>query len=109
MSSTTSADALTSTNESPFHTGWLFQAAGFLLSLLANKTICEAFKRGISISCNTLEPPDISPIGFPSQTFWGLIFPVQIPGSRVPDVGFPAQYSSGRNLSDETSPAILIC
>ena len=36
----------------------------FLLGLWASETTGKHFKRGISVSCSTLGPLDISPIGF---------------------------------------------
>lgn len=59
----------------------------FSLGLEASEASLEPLTRGISVFCSTLGPLDISPGGFPSQTFWGLMSPVQIPGVGVPDVG----------------------
>lgn len=55
-----------------------------------NATICEPFKRRISVSYNTLgQPLDASHDGFLSQLFWELS-PVEIPGIGVSDVGCQA-------------------
>lgn len=63
-----------------------FPTAVCSLGLGTNWTACKHSNRGISVSYRTLEPPDISSVGFPSQTFKGLLFPVQVPEVRVPDV-----------------------
>lgn len=52
-----------------------------------NETTPKPFKGGFSVSYNTLCSLNISPI-FPSKMLWGLVFPVQLPGFRVPDVGY---------------------
>lgn len=49
-----------------------FQTAIFPLDLRASEIACETFKR-------------VSPIGFLSQKFWGLISLVQIPGAAASD------------------------
>ena len=55
----------------------------FLLGHGVSETVHKAFKRGISVSYSTLSPLDG---GFLSQTFWGLVSLVQIPGVRMPDI-----------------------
>lgn len=50
----------------------VFQTAIFPLDLRASEIVCEPFKR-------------VSPVGFLSQKFWGLISLVQIPGATVAD------------------------
>lgn len=47
----------------------------------------EPFKRSTSVPGSPLDLVDLSPVGFQSQTFWGLIFPLQVPRVEVPDVG----------------------
>lgn len=55
----------------------------------------NAFKIRILVPYSPLGLLDVSPIGFQSQTFWGLISPVQVPEVRVPDVGFKPHASQG--------------
>lgn len=65
-----------------------FPTAVFSLGLKASEASLEPFKKAVSIFYSTLGPLDISPVGFPSQIFWGgLMSPAQIPGVGVPDVG----------------------
>ena len=64
-----------------------FQSVDFSLGLGASKTPCELCEMGISISYSTLGLLDVCPVGFPSSIHCGLIFPVQIPGARMPSVG----------------------
>lgn len=57
------------------------------LDLRVSEIVCEAFKRGISISYSTFGLLDVSAVGFLSQSFLGLISLVKITGVSVPDVG----------------------
>lgn len=65
----------------------IFQTAVYSLGLGKSKTTHEPSRRGTSVSYGTLRSPDISPIGAPNQTFWGLIILVHISRARVPNVG----------------------
>lgn len=47
-----------------------FSNCCFLLGL----GVRETSKRGFSVSYSTLGSPEVNPMGFPSQTFWGLSF-----------------------------------
>lgn len=60
----------------------------YLFGLSVSKTTLRSL-RGEPISQNTLGPLDvnISPVGFLSQIFWGLISPVELLGFGVPDRG----------------------
>lgn len=62
-----------------------FQTAVFPLG--QGVRLPAASERGISISYSILWPLGTSPVGFPSQMFWGFNFPLQIPGVRVLHVG----------------------
>lgn len=48
-----------------------FPTAVFSLGLKASEASLEPFKKAVSIFYSTLGPLDISPVGFPSQIFWG--------------------------------------
>lgn len=65
----------------------IFQTAVYALGRGKSKTTHEPSRRGTSVSYGTLRSPDISPIGAPNQTFWGLIILVHISRARVPNVG----------------------
>lgn len=56
-----------------------FQTADFALVPGASETAFKSLKMSISISYSPLGRLDVSPIGCLSQTFWGLIFLVQVP------------------------------
>lgn len=46
------------------------------------------FESGVMVSYSPLALPDISSAGFQSQMLWGLVFTMQVPWAREPDVGF---------------------
>ena len=64
-----------------------FQTVAFVLDCQVGESACKSFKSGISIPYSPLVFLDVSPVGFQSQMFWGLISPVQVPRVGVPDVG----------------------
>ena len=64
---------------------WIFCFVCQVLRLVRLYT--SPLKRRISVSHSTLGPLDISSVGFQSQTFWGLVPQVQIPGAGLPDMG----------------------
>ena len=64
-----------------------FQTAAFTLVPRASESAREPFKRNVSVPYSPLGPLDVSPVGFPSQTFWGLISPLQVPRVGAPNVG----------------------
>lgn len=47
-----------------------------------SKTTYKASKKDISLSWESLDPLDQT-IGFPSQTFWGLVSLLDFPGAQV--------------------------
>lgn len=55
--------------------------AAFLLVPGASGSVCELFNRSTSVPYSPYGLLDVSPIGFPTQTFWGLISPLHV--SRV--------------------------
>ena len=71
------------------------------------ETVHKAFKRGISVSYSTLSPLDV---GFLSQTFWGLVSLVQIPGVRMPDIEHQSLAPPPpRETPDWWEPSLLPC
>lgn len=64
------ADAFRAANKCPSLVFWAFSHCFFFSSsgLGVSETICKPSKRGISVFHSTLGPPDINPVGFPSQT-----------------------------------------
>ena len=64
-----------------------FQITASALGPQVCEILCVPFDSGVSISHSPLTPPKISPTGFQSQTFCGLIFPVQNSGAGEPNVG----------------------
>ena len=65
-----------------------FQIIASVLCPWACEILCAPFKSGVSISHSPLGLPKVSPAGLQSQTFWGLIFLVQVPQAGDHDVGF---------------------
>ena len=59
----------------------------FALHPGASEPVHEPFKSEVTVSYSPLVLLDIRPIGFQSQIFGGLIFPVQVPRVGGPDVG----------------------
>ena len=70
----------------------------FLPWVLEHVRFCVHFLRVESISHSPLALLKLSPAGLPSQTFWGLIFPVQDPWAVESDVGFRYHLLLGENL-----------
>ena len=52
-----------------------------------SKSAYKLFKRSIPVPYSLLGFPDVSLIGFQTQTFWRLVSPLQASGVGVPDVG----------------------
>ena len=64
-----------------------FQTTASVLGLRLCKNLHVLFKSRGSVSYSPVTLPNISPTGFQSQMFWVLIFPMQDPWAREPDVG----------------------
>ena len=63
----------------------------------------ELFKRHFSVHHSPASLVSISPIGFQSQMFWGLIYQVPVFKVGVPDVGYDPFTPQGLALSFEFS------
>lgn len=59
----------------------------------------DPLKGEFQFSYSALGPLDVSPIGFLSKMFWGLVFLVQILRVGVPDMRYQS-YSSRRGILD---------
>lgn len=66
-----------------------------VLSLGAREIVCGPFKSRVFVSYSSPAIPDLSPTDYQSQVLWGLIFPVQIPRQRVPDMELEPLTSQG--------------
>ena len=64
-----------------------FQTAASVLGLKVSEVLCVPFKSGVSVFYSPLALPNISPTGFQSQIFGGLVFSVQDPQAGDPDAG----------------------
>ena len=58
----------------------------FVLVFRSSEFACTPFRSGFSVPYCSIIFPDIFPIGFQSQVFWALVFPVQDLGVGMPDV-----------------------
>ena len=64
-----------------------FQITASALAPGVCEILCASFKSGTSISHSPLALPKVIHARLQSQIFWGIIFPVQDPWAREPDVG----------------------
>ena len=64
-----------------------FQTTASALGLRAREILHAPFKSRVSVSYSPVALLNISPAGFQSQVFWGLIFLLQDHWAGEPDVG----------------------